>query len=87
MVAQACMRCLYAVLQVDQSADDAAIRSAYRKGALQWCGSCTWEGPESFPREHLPNLKYCYVGTRTKTKIVWKKLTPDLKSFKTHMRF
>ncbi|KAK9866465.1 hypothetical protein WJX84_009080 [Apatococcus fuscideae] len=30
------MRCLYAVLQVDQSADDAAIRSAYRKGALQW---------------------------------------------------
>ena len=30
------MRCLYDVLQVGQDADEAAIRSAYRKGALQW---------------------------------------------------
>ncbi|KAK9806652.1 hypothetical protein WJX73_004364 [Symbiochloris irregularis] len=30
------MRCHYEVLGVDRSSDDAAIRSAYRKGALQW---------------------------------------------------
>ncbi|KAK9822025.1 hypothetical protein WJX74_001541 [Apatococcus lobatus] len=30
------MRCLYEVLQIEQEADESAIRSAYRKGALQW---------------------------------------------------
>ena len=30
------MRCHYDVLEVAQGADDAAVRSAYRRCALQW---------------------------------------------------
>ncbi len=30
------MRCLYEVLAVDRDADDAAIKVAYRRGALEW---------------------------------------------------
>jgi curved DNA-binding protein CbpA len=43
------MRCLYEVLAVARDADDAAIKTAYRRGALQWHpGVCVsgWVGAE-----------------------------------------
>lgn len=36
VMAKPMMRCLYEVLGVEKDADEAAIRKAYRKGALAW---------------------------------------------------
>lgn len=81
------MRCLYDVLQVGQEADEAAIRSAYRKGALQW-----YVAGESFaepclrPPGSLKSVESA-AGTLTKTSIGSRKLIQGSRKFRTHMRF